>query len=409
MRVLMIDDEPVFFKMAASVLRNRGYELEYARNGKDGLAAIATFQPEIIIADMRMPDMTGFDVLQSLRRDPRYNHIPVIFVTSVKTLEDKLKAFELGADDYLIKPFEPEELAARLDILARRAKAMQLTTDMSQTTRAKPSVIVVHSLRGGSGVSSLAVNLALAYYQIWEKPTLLIDTAFFASQVAMLLNMSPRSTLGKFAEYQISEIDERMIDELITVHPSGLQYIAAPRFPVATDVFNDEFWNLLFRTISDKYTYIVIDTSHDFSDTVISNLMKADTILLVVGPEMASLRVAVSAMKTYDQLGISHEKVKLVLNQNFPNSSIDKIQLQKAISRPFDFEIPYESTEVLRSINLGAPFVLNRPELQISKKIEEMAYSLSSEFLKTIPPPAPSKAWKRVTTRLSVASASKKI
>ena len=258
MRVLMIDDEPVFFKLAASVLKNRGYELEYARNGKDGLALIASFQPEIIIADMRMPDMSGFDILQSLRHDPRYQNIPVIFVTSVKTLEDKLKAFELGADDYLIKPFEPEELAARLDILARRAKALQLTNDFGKKNLNTPSVIAIHSLRGGSGVSSLAVNLALSFYQIWEKPTLLIDTAFFNSQVAMLLNMSPRHTLGKFADFQIPEIDDKMISELVSTHASGLQFIAAPRFPVATDVFTDEFWNMLFRTLNTKYAFIII-------------------------------------------------------------------------------------------------------------------------------------------------------
>ena len=65
MRVLMIDDEPVFYKMTAGVLLNRGYELEYARSGKDGLALIASFQPEIIIADMKMPDMNGFEILQN--------------------------------------------------------------------------------------------------------------------------------------------------------------------------------------------------------------------------------------------------------------------------------------------------------------------------------------------------------
>ncbi len=400
MRVLMIDDEPVFFKMAASVLKNRGYELEYARNGRDGLAAIASFQPEIIIADMRMPDMTGFDILQHVRRDPRYNQIPIIFVTSVKTLEDKLKAFELGADDYLNKPFEPEELAARLDILARRAKAIQLTQDLGTQGQNEPTVVAVHSLRGGCGVSSLAVNLALAYYQIWEKPTLLIDTAFFASQVAMLLNVTPRSTLGKFADLQVNEIDEFMIDDLISTHSSGLHFIASPRYPVATDVFTDQFWNFLFKALNKKYSFIVIDTPHDFSDTVISTLMNCNNILLLVSPEMASLRVAVSALKTYDQLGISVDKVKLVLNQNFPNLSIDKTQLQKAIGKPFDFEIPYDPIEVLRALNLGSPFVLSRPELPVSKKIEDMAFILSNEFMKYIPPTAPSKAWKRVTGRI---------
>lgn len=398
----MIDDEPVFYKMTASVLTNRGYELEYARNGKEGLAAIATFQPEIIIADMRMPDMSGFEILQNLRRDPRYHQIPVIFVTSVKTLEDKLKAFELGADDYLIKPFEPEELAARLDILARRAKALQISTDLGQSNQNTSTIIAVHSLRGGSGVSSLAVNLASAHYQIWEKSTLLIDTAFFASQVAMLLNMSPRSTLGKFSEFQVSEIDENMIGDLISTHSSGLQILAAPRFPIATDIFNDEFWSLLFRSIQDKFSSIIVDTPHDFSDSVISTLTKASAILLVVGPEMASLRVAVSALKTYEQLGIHPENVKIVLNQTFPNSPIEKSQLQKALGRSFDFEIPYEPNEVLRALNLGNPFILSRPDLPISKKIEDIAYNLSNDFLKFIPPPSPSKAWKRVTARLSV-------
>lgn len=402
MRVLMIDDEPVFYKLAASTLKNRGYELEYARNGKEGLAAIATFLPEIIIADMRMPDMSGFDILQNLRRDPRYHQIPVIFVTSVKTLEDKLKAFELGADDYLVKPFEPEELAARLDILARRAKALQLSNDLSQTNKIKPTIIAVHSLRGGSGVSSLAVNLALSFYQIWEQPTLLIDTAFFSSQIAMLLNMSPKSTLAKFADFQVAEIDEKMVEELISTHSSGLQIIAAPRFPVATDIFTDEFWNVIFKPLDKKYSYIVIDTSHDFSDATISSLLKADILLQVVEPEMASLRVSVSAMKTYEQLGIPYEKIKLVINQPFPDLSIGKALLQKAIGRPFDYDLPYEPLEVLRSINLGSPFVLARPDLQISKKVEDMAYSLSSEFLKYIPPPVPSKAWKRVTGRQPV-------
>ncbi len=399
MRVLMIDDEPVFYKMTSGVLESRGYELHYAKNGKEGLASISSFEPEIIIADMRLPDVNGFEILQYIRRDPRYSTLPVIFVTSVKTLEEKLKAFELGADDYLIKPFEPEELAARLDILARRAKALQLTKNFGQTIQNQPTIVGVHSLRGGSGVSSLAVNLAISFYQLWEKPALIIDTAFFASQVAMLLNMSPKSTLGKFADILLSEIDEKMVEELISTHSSGLQILPAPRFPVATDIFNDEFWNIIFKFVQNKYSFIIIDTSHDFSDTVISTLTKSNMILLVVNPEMASLRVAVSALKTYEQLGINPDNIKLVLNQNFPNATIDKIQLQKALGRQFDFELPYEQAEVLRSINLGVPFVLGKPDLQISKNIEDLAFSLSSEFLKYIPPANPSKTWRRVTGR----------
>jgi pilus assembly protein CpaE len=289
-----------------------------------------------------------------------------------------------------------------LDILARRAKALQLTNKLDETLQIKPTIVVVHSLRGGSGVSSLAVNLAISFYQIWEKPTLLIDSAFSASQVALLLNKSPRNTLAKFSEFQISEIENSMIDDLITTHDSGIQFIAAPRFPVATDVFTDEFWRMLFGKVNEMFDFIVIDTPHDFSDPVISNLMIANTILLVVGPEMGSLRVAVSALKIYEQLGIPAENIKLVLNQGFAGSGIDRTQLQKALGRQFDFEIPFEPFEVLKSLNLGSPFVVTRPELPITKKIEDMAYTLSNDLLKYIPPPVPSKAWKRVNNRLTI-------
>lgn len=404
MRVLMIDDEPVFYKMASAPLKKRGYELEYAKNGRDGLAAISAFKPEIIIVDMRMPDLTGFDILQSLRRDPAYRHIPVIFLTSVTNLEDKLKAFELGADDYLIKPFEPEELAARLDILARRAKAMQITSELEDTLETYPTIVVVHSLRGGSGVSNLAVNLAAAFQQIWEKPTMLLDTSFFAGQVSMLLNEAPRNTLGKFADFDVTELDDKMIEELVSEHESGMHFIAAPRFPIAMDVFTIDFWNVVFEKLNQHYNFIVVDTSHDFSDTTISTLMVASTILLVVAPEMGSLRVAISALKIYDQLGIPPENIKIVLNRNFPNPGIDKAQLEKALGHVFDFELPYEPAEVLRAINLGKPFVLNHPELAISKKLEDMAYAMSTDLLKYIPPPVPSKAWKRVTSRIPAAA-----
>jgi Flp pilus assembly CpaE family ATPase len=91
-----------------------------------------------------------------------------------------------------------------------------------------------------------------------------------------------------------------------------------------------------------------------------------------------------------------------VLNQTFPNASIEKDKLQKAIGRQFDFDLPYEGNEVLRALNLGSPYILSYPDLSISKNIEDMAYSLSGEFLKNIPPIAPSKAWKRVTGRIPV-------
>src|SRR5512138_3446853 len=153
MRVLLIDDEQFYFKLIRKTLKEAEYELEYAKTGLEGLSKIPSFEPDMMIVDLKLPEMDGFQILERLRKDIKYSHIPVIVITAQDVLSEKLKAFELGADDYLVKPFQPEELVARMGILARRGKAMQIA--QKETTKvAAATVVTVHSLRGGLGCSS---------------------------------------------------------------------------------------------------------------------------------------------------------------------------------------------------------------------------------------------------------------
>ncbi|HXQ36787.1 MAG TPA: response regulator transcription factor, partial [Anaerolineales bacterium] len=147
MRVLLIDDEQFYFKLIRKTLKEAEYDLEYAKSGSEGLAKVPSFEPEMLIVDLKLPEMDGFEILQRLRRDPKFSHIPIIVITSKDELSEKLKAFELGADDYVVKPFQPEELVARMGIVARRGRAMQMVQQMEKTTsKSDATVITVHSL-----------------------------------------------------------------------------------------------------------------------------------------------------------------------------------------------------------------------------------------------------------------------
>ncbi|HET9909864.1 MAG TPA: hypothetical protein VFQ23_24665, partial [Anaerolineales bacterium] len=126
-----------------------------------------------------------------------------------------------------------------------------------------------------------------------------------------------------------------------------------------------------------------------------------ETILLVLAPEMASLRTTVSAMEIYDRLGIPLEKVKIALNNNSSNPAIKQAQLEKVLKRPIDFVLPFEAGEVNRALNFGQPFILSNPDLPICLVLEKMAYELSAETQKALPPAVPSPTWKRVTSQLS--------
>jgi pilus assembly protein CpaE len=399
-RVLLIDDEPIYYKMIVHALKPHGYEVEYARTGMDGLKTVPLFNPDVIITDVRLPDLSGYEVARRLRRDERFEDIPLIFLTSQADLSNKLKAFEVGADDYLSKPFQPEELVARVGMLVRRGEALRAARQ-HEVVKNQASVITVHSLRGGVGCSTLAVNLGIIFYRLWEKPTLVIDSVLNAGQIALLLNASPVHTWEDLTEIRVGDIDSAVIESLISKHPTGLDYIAAPAYPIAIDSFSDEVWQLVLETLRSMYEYIIVDTSHDFSNVTIQMLNIADYLLMMMSPEMASIRSAVCALNIYDKLGFTNEKVTPILNNTVPYSGIKQAQVEKVLRRPVKYSIPNAPAEFIRSINFGEPVVITQPESPIAFLLEDAAYDFSKESFKNIPPAAPTAVWKRVTGRMS--------
>jgi len=400
MRVLLIDDEPFYFKLIRGALKEAEYDLEYAKSGSEGLAKIPSYEPEMLIVDLKLPQMDGFEILQRLRRDPKFSHTPVIVITAKDELSEKLKAFELGADDYLVKPFQPEELVARMGLLGRRGRAMQMARK-DATEKKISTLLTVHSLRGGLGCSSLVVNLGLAFYKLWGKQTLLVDGVLTAGQVALMLNAKPKATWENLVGVELENLDEIVVGDMMCLDKSGIRYIASPRYPIAADTFTNESLQLLMERFRSSNDFILVDASHDFSDLTIQMLSMSSSILLVMAPEMASLRTTMSAIEIYDRLGIPPENVKIVLNNNSSNPAIKQAQLEKVLKRPMDFVLPYEAGEVNRALNFGQPFILENPDLPLCLQLEKMAYSLSDDSLKGIPPAVPSPTWKRVTSQLS--------
>jgi pilus assembly protein CpaE len=216
----------------------------------------------------------------------------------------------------------------------------------------------------------------------------------------MMLNSKPRYTWEDFVEIELKNIDDDLLTEIVSKNSTGLSFISAPRSPIALDTFSDEFWHLVLGKLAKQFEFIVIDTAHDFADVTIQMLNFASELVLVLAPEMSSLNAAMSAIDIYDKLGFPPEKIKLLVNSNSPVGGIRQAQIEKVLSHPVDFVLPYEPDEVIRAVNFGEPFLLKNSDLSISTKIEDMAYILTHEVHKNLPPAAPTDAWKRVTDRL---------
>jgi DNA-binding response OmpR family regulator/cellulose synthase/poly-beta-1,6-N-acetylglucosamine synthase-like glycosyltransferase len=112
--ILLVDDDEIIQKMVSVLLRRAGYDVSIASNGRDALARVSEATPDLIILDVMMPGMSGFELLRHLRSDPATKAIPIIMLTAKGTVEDIVSGLGFGADDYLSKPFEIAELVARV-------------------------------------------------------------------------------------------------------------------------------------------------------------------------------------------------------------------------------------------------------------------------------------------------------
>jgi two-component system KDP operon response regulator KdpE len=119
-RVLVVDDEPPIVRAVAANLRARGFEVLTAANGEAALTAVETHQPDCVVLDLGLPGIDGLEVLRRLRT---WSKIPVVVLTAIDSERDKVAALDLGADDYVTKPFGVAELMARVRVALRHARA----------------------------------------------------------------------------------------------------------------------------------------------------------------------------------------------------------------------------------------------------------------------------------------------
>lgn len=126
-RILVVDDEPDITALVAYHLAKAGYRVSTAARGPDALKAAAEERPDVIILDLMLPGMSGYDVLAELRARPETRDIGVILLTARKQEADRIRGLTLGADDYLTKPFSPAELTLRVGAVLRRLDAPSVT------------------------------------------------------------------------------------------------------------------------------------------------------------------------------------------------------------------------------------------------------------------------------------------
>ena len=208
-RLLVVDDDPGLLRAVAETLRAEGYEVTTARRGAEALVRIAESLPDLIVSDIRMPGMDGYELVRNLRASARTKLIPIVFLTAKDETADRIAGFRSGVDAYLTKPFEPDELVAVVANILKRVESTQGEiarlfgrTDLSEQDLVRDEDLtdaewrVAEAVARGLSNKEIAAEFNLSLRTIEGHISHILDKKHFSNRVEIARYILERRSAG---------------------------------------------------------------------------------------------------------------------------------------------------------------------------------------------------------------------
>ena len=211
--ILIVDDDAETVEFLNLILTRQGYKTVAASEGMEALKLAHSERPDLIVLDIMMPGLDGYEVARSLRRHPETALIPILMFTAKTQVEDKIAGYEAGVDIYLTKPIHPIELQANIKALLAQRKARM------ETLAGKGYITGVIAAKGGLGVSTLALNLAIAYHKKTDAKVIAAELRPGQGSWALELGLTNTSGLTYLLSLSQVEITTSIVD-LSLIHIS---------------------------------------------------------------------------------------------------------------------------------------------------------------------------------------------
>jgi len=372
-RIMVVDDTPGVAKLVATHLEAAGLRPLVAESGQEALDLLSQNRPDLFIVDIMMPGMDGFELTRRLRADPRTASTPIVVLTARDTIDDKVRGFEAGADDYVVKPFEAAELLARVRaLLARR----RLVSPESVAEEAG-IVIAVFGLRGGAGRSSLAANLAVALAMSQNRDIVACDLALESGHLALMLDARPAHTVDQLVTRYGSALESEVLVAHLVETSFRVRLLAAPLSPASAALVTATETRAIVEQLRRLYPFVVLDLSPTFSDVNLEVFETADLVLLVTTPEMAGVRSAASGLQVLDSLGFPEANTFLVVNHVSDARPLADPDIASATGRSIDLTVPHDGRAMVDAVNRGAPVVVSAPRSPAARAITSFAQQLA--------------------------------
>jgi pilus assembly protein CpaE len=371
-KILVVDDDPNVQRLLTYTLKQEGYEVIVAGDGGEGFRLWGTDSPALILLDVMLPKLDGYQVAAKIRSEEGTTaHVPIIMLTAEREVEQKVRGLRAGADDYLIKPFHPAELLARIkSLLARFAPA--------ETLMGRPPlgrILVFYGAKGGVGTTTIAINTAIALHRELGRRTVLVDgnLQFGDHRVFLDLGLDRKSIVDAVTA---PSIDVDLIKQVLVRHDAGIDLLLAPPSPETAELVTQDHMPVIMEHLRTLYDYILVDIDKNLHEINLRVLDAADTIFVVMTADLSCLKNVRLVLETIDNLGYEQAKVRLVLNRSNAFTGINVRNAEGALKRTIDHQVVNEYRGAISALNSGAPFMFTKADSLLGRSVLDFARSV---------------------------------
>lgn len=372
-RILLVDDDAAIANLLRTLLTGLGYQLTVARTGEEALTQAQRQPPDLVLLDVLLPGMDGYTLCRKLRQHPATCNVPILMLTARAETADKLAGFNAGADDYLTKPFEPQELVYRVRALLARAHPSPPFAEQGYRHESRQGrIVAVFGAKGGVGKTTIAVNLAIALARDGKTQVALMDGDFFFGDVGVHLNLSPSRSIVDLLEH-VDDLDEIVLNRVLIRHESGVRVLLAPYHPEQAEQIGEEHVRKILRALAAAFDCLVVDCQASYDDLTLTILEQADQIMLVLTPEIGPVKNTSVFFDLAAKIGIEQSRIQLVLNRADSEVGIAPSEIERALQKPVVLRLKSGGRAVVLSVNRGLPIVMHQPQHPFSQQILRVA------------------------------------
>jgi len=374
--IMVVDDAPDTVRLIQFLMEREGYKVVTAYNGEDALRLAHSEKPDLVILDVMMPGMDGIEVCQRLREQPETADVPIIMLSALSQASDKVKGLKAGADDYVAKPVDRDEIVARVSVHLNRMRRLR---QVQAPKRGK--VFCFMGAKGGVGTSTVALNVATLLVQ-QKKTTIALELRPSYGTFALQLKWSPAQNLAHLLELDPGRINNRELSARLYAAPTGLRVLFGPQKIEEFNEVDPARAEAIIEQAAQMSDYVVVDLP---SQPAAANQVAAqscDLFTLVLEPDLASLTSAKVALQLLQTWGVTGSYVGVVVsNRSGLTTALSLREIGSQLGCQIIGVVPFAGEACIAALGQGVPLVLYKPENVAATTLKDMVGRLTADTL----------------------------